>query len=72
VAFIIIMVGFLFQWPTILTVLMFPVLVFMYVRLARREEGEAFAAFGEEYQRYAEHVPAFIPNFGRTAEGRAR
>lgn len=48
VAFIIIMVGFLFQWPTILTVLMFPVLVFMYIRLAKHEEKEAFAAFGEE------------------------
>src|SRR3546814_5306925 len=32
VAFVVIMLGFLFQWPTILTVLMFPVLVVMYVR----------------------------------------
>jgi protein-S-isoprenylcysteine O-methyltransferase Ste14 len=71
VAFIIIMVGFLFQWPTILTVLMFPVLVFMYIRLAKREEKEAYAAFGEEYRRYAERVPAFIPSFGGIMEGRA-
>src|SRR3989344_8602632 len=44
-AFILIMLGFLFQWPTILTLLMFPVLVWMYVRLARSEERESQAAF---------------------------
>jgi len=72
VAFIIIMVGFLFQWPTILTVLMFPVLAFMYIRLAKREEAEAFATFGEEYRRYAESIPAFIPSLHRIMEGRTQ
>lgn len=46
VGFVLIMFGFLLQWPTLLTVLMFPVLVFMYVRLARREERDAAATFG--------------------------
>ncbi|HEX9753375.1 MAG TPA: isoprenylcysteine carboxylmethyltransferase family protein [Methyloceanibacter sp.] len=59
--FILIMLGFLFQWPTILTLAMFPVLVWMYVRLARREEWEALTAFGEAYARYAARVPAFVP-----------
>lgn len=68
VAFIIIMFGFLFQWPTILTVLMFAVLVFMYVRLAQREERDAFREFGEEYRRYAERVPGFIPHLTGTEE----
>lgn len=63
--FILIMLGFLLQWPTILTVPMFPVLVVMYVRLARQEEDEAVAAFGETYRRYAERVPAFIPRWSR-------
>lgn len=63
--FILVMLGFLLQWPTILTVPMFPVLVVMYVRLARREENEAVAAFGETYRRYAERVPAFIPRWSR-------
>src|SRR3990170_3535525 len=36
--FILIMLGFLFQWPTLLTLVMFPILVLMYVRLGRREE----------------------------------
>ncbi|MBT8213770.1 MAG: isoprenylcysteine carboxylmethyltransferase family protein [Acidimicrobiia bacterium] len=63
-AFIVIMVGFLLQWPTILTAAMFPVLVWMYVRLARREEAEVRAELGEEYDRYAAVTPAFIPRLG--------
>ena len=63
-AFVLIMLGFLVQWPTILTLAMFPVLVYMYMRLARREEREVKAEFGEAYARYAAHVPAFIPQFG--------
>ncbi|MDX1251510.1 MAG: isoprenylcysteine carboxylmethyltransferase family protein [Gammaproteobacteria bacterium] len=61
VAFILIMFGFLLQWPTILTLLMFPVLVYMYVRLARREEREVATEFGAAYARYADATPAFIP-----------
>ncbi len=61
VSFIIIMLGFLLQWPTILTLLMFPILVFMYTRLARQEEREALADFGEEYAHYAAETPAFFP-----------
>lgn len=61
--FILVMLGFLVQWPTLLTLLMFPVLTFMYVRLARQEEREALARFGEEYRRYMARVPAFIPRF---------
>lgn len=63
VAFVAIMLGFLFQWPTILTLIMFPILVFMYVKLARREEKESVAVFGKEYEDYMEKVPAFIPSF---------
>jgi len=63
-AFVLIMLGFLFQWPTILTLLMFPVLVWMYLRLARREEREVLAEFGEAYTRYAAQTPAFFPHVG--------
>jgi protein-S-isoprenylcysteine O-methyltransferase Ste14 len=59
--FILIMFGFLLQWPTILTLVMFPILVTMYVRLARREEREALVQFGEAYARYAAATPAFVP-----------
>lgn len=68
VGFILIMFGFLLQWPTILTLLMFPVLVWMYVGLARREEREVRAEFGEEYDRYAATTPSFFPRWGRKTQ----
>jgi len=61
VGFILIMVGFLLQWPTLLTLIMFPILVTMYVRLAHREEREVQAEFGETYRQYAAHTSAFFP-----------
>jgi protein-S-isoprenylcysteine O-methyltransferase Ste14 len=63
--FVVIMLGFLLQWPTLLTLLMFPMLVTMYVRLAHREECEVLSEFGEVYARYAATTPAFFPHFGR-------
>ena len=62
--FILIMVGFLFQWPTLVTLIMFPILAYMYVRLARREERDAIAEFGDVYTRYARTTPTFFPNLG--------
>jgi protein-S-isoprenylcysteine O-methyltransferase Ste14 len=59
--FILIMLGFLLQWPTLITLIMFPILVFMYVRLARREEREVLLEFGETYRRYMLSTPAFFP-----------
>jgi protein-S-isoprenylcysteine O-methyltransferase Ste14 len=58
--FILVMSGFLLQWPTLLTLVMFPMLVWMYVRLARSEEREVEAEFGETYRAYARRVPAFL------------
>ena len=66
-AFILIMLGFLVQWPTLLTLLMFPVLVVMYVLLARREEREVRAQFGEVYDQYAAKTPAWFPRLGDTS-----
>lgn len=62
-AFILVMIGFLIQWPTILTILMFPVLVWNYVLLAKHEEKEVLAEFGEEYSSYMIKTPGFIPHF---------
>lgn len=50
------------------TRLVFPVFVWMYIRLARSEEHNALKEFGEVYTRYAEHTPGFIPWFGRSVE----
>lgn len=59
--FVLIMLGFLVQWPTLLTLLMFPILITMYVRLAKREERETVLLFGDVYLRYATNTPAFFP-----------
>lgn len=61
VAFILIMAGLLIQWPTILTLVMFPILVVMYVRLALREERAMVATFGTTYAQYAAQTPRFLP-----------
>ena len=68
--FVLIMLGFLLQWPTLLTLLMFPILVWMYVRLARREEREVGTEFGEAYAHYAAATPAFFPHLRRARERR--
>lgn len=60
-AFILIMFGFLLQWPTLPTVVMFPILVMVYVRLAKREEQLSLEEYGDVYRRYREVTPAWIP-----------
>lgn len=69
VAFIVIMVGFLLQWPTLITLLMFPILVTVYVRLARREEHEMGAEFGDIWYGYAAKTPAFVPTLSPRSKG---
>ena len=61
--FVLIMTGFLFQWPTLLTLVMFPILLVMYWRLSLIEERETEAAFGKRYRLYADVTPRFIPAF---------
>jgi protein-S-isoprenylcysteine O-methyltransferase Ste14 len=72
VGFVLVMFGFLLQWPTLLTLAMFPVLAWMYARLARREEREVMAEFGDVYRRYAAQVPAYIPHPFRASGARLR
>lgn len=62
VGFVLIMFGFMLQWPTLLTVVMFPILVFMYGYLARKEEADMELQFGDEYRRYAARTPRFLPD----------
>jgi len=69
-AFVLVMLGFLLQWPTLLTILMFPVLVAMYVRLARQEERDMLVEFGAQYALYAAATPAFLPHLMRPARVR--
>ena len=67
--FVLIMLGFLLQWPTLLTLAMFPVLTYMYVRLARSEERDAIAEFGDAYRNYMREVPAFFPRLSQIFGG---
>src|SRR6266700_3304837 len=68
IGFVAIMLGFLLQWPTILTVIMLPLLVFMYVRLAHAEERDAQREFGDAYREYAAATPRWVPHLsGRRA-----
>lgn len=53
--------GMLIQWPTIVTVLMWPILLIMYYRLAKKEEIEMDAKFGEIYREYKSKTPMFLP-----------
>jgi Cu+-exporting ATPase len=61
------MVGFLLQWPTLVTLAMLPVLVTVYVRLARSEEHEVRAELGQACDNAARRTPAFFPFVQRRA-----
>ena len=56
-----VIIGFLIQWPTVITLFMFPTLVYAYYRLAMREEKMCLEKFGKEYEQYRRRVPAFVP-----------
>lgn len=58
---ILVAMGFLIQWPTLITLFLFPFLVMMYYRLAIREEHDVEKVYGPEYADYKENVPAFVP-----------
>lgn len=60
-----IMTAVLFECPTLVNLVLFPVLVFFYLRSARHEEEEAEARFGEAWRRYRSRVPAFLPRLRR-------
>jgi protein-S-isoprenylcysteine O-methyltransferase Ste14 len=62
-ALFLITVGMLIQWPTIVTAAMWPILMFMYYRLACREEKDMETQFGDQYATYRRQVPMFLPMF---------
>jgi protein-S-isoprenylcysteine O-methyltransferase Ste14 len=73
--FVLIMFGFLLQWPTLVTLLMFPILVWMYARLAIAEEREMRARFGPLFETYASTTPRFLPSLRKqtyVAHGRMK
>jgi protein-S-isoprenylcysteine O-methyltransferase Ste14 len=62
----VITLAFMIQWPTAATLVLWPFVIVMYVRLARREERDVMAEYPEAYAAYKERVPALIPRPGRS------
>lgn len=62
------MFGFLLQWPTLVTLVMFPILLVIYVRLAHREERDVAAQLGDEWLAYAAVTPRWLPRLRGQAE----
>ena len=58
-----VMMGFLIQWPTLITVIMIPFLIVMYYKLAKREEQDIMKKYQKDYLVYIEKTPMFIPKW---------
>lgn len=63
--FILMTFGLLIHWATLPLLIMWPLLVIQYIRLARREEAEMEEEFGDAFREYRERVPRFIPSPSR-------
>lgn len=66
----IITLGFMIQWPTLTTLILWPFVIAMYVRLAKQEEQDVLKEFPEAYREYMERTPMFFPRIwaGRSAQ----
>ncbi len=71
-AFILIIFGFLVQWPTLITLIMAPILIFRYIQLAKTEEKEMLKKFGNEYSYYRSQVPGYFPSLKLLVNGSAK
>lgn len=66
----VITLGFLIQWPTLVTVVLWPFVIRMYVGLARREERDVLLKYPEDYREYMRRTPMFVPRLGALPSGR--
>ncbi len=53
------------HWPTLFSVGLFPLIVFAFYRLARREEQQMLQQFGDAYRAYRRQVPMLVPRPGK-------
>lgn len=63
--FLLVIIGFLIMWPTIPTLILFPVMIVVYTRLAKREERDMEAALGPSWREYRLRTPLLIPRWPR-------
>lgn len=66
--FVLLTAGIDFLWPTFSTIFLWPILVFLYYRLAKEEEAMMGQRFGDEYLDYKKKVPRFIPKWNLIKE----
>ncbi len=66
--FLLITLGMIFDWLTLPLIIMWPLLLFIYYRLARREEADMLAEFGDAYRRYQAHTGMFLPRLWQPIE----
>ena len=53
--------GMMAEWATLPMLILFPVIVVMYVRLAKREEKDMLREFGHQYEEYMKTTKMFLP-----------
>lgn len=53
--------GWILHWPSIVTLILWPILMLAYIWLARQEEKQAITEFGEEYLEYMKRTKRFVP-----------
>jgi methanethiol S-methyltransferase len=59
--FLMVTLGMLFDWATLPMLIMWPILAMMYVRLAKREEKDMEAEFGQQYREYMGRTGRLVP-----------
>lgn len=64
--FILMIIAFLIQWPTIITLVMAPLLMFLYTHLAKKEEQKMLELFGDKYREYMMTTRRFFPTFSNS------
>lgn len=60
---ILVTLGMLIHWPTLITLLIWPILTLAYYYLAKKEEKEMEKKFGKSYQEYKNRISMFFPSF---------
>jgi len=65
-----IMFGWLIHWPTLLTLILFPILVGVYYGLAMKEEKGLEEVFGAQYQKYKARTQRFFPRLAARSDAR--
>ncbi len=59
--FMLITLGMLLDWATLPMLVMWPVMAFLYYRLAKKEEGDMLVEFGQQYSQYMQQTGRFLP-----------